>query len=211
MKEELEEDIKEEDLPPLPPLKKNSKPPILTRIQEAKLFKSLAHQSYKQAAMDNGLHLLFPGASPSKLNSIVSGIVKKITKAPEIWGLSQDTVDVVQEAMDSRSIKNNPRIRSDIAIQEESFRDKLDTMRDTVAEIITKKLKKYNKGQGHEDASIRDLKDLLAMAIDKSRLLRGESTENIIKMSKLDTDNLSPQDAMNVILKARDVLLENKR
>jgi hypothetical protein len=84
-------------------------------------------------------------------------------------------------------------------------------MRDTVAEIITKKLNKYNTKKGVDEVSIRDLKDLLAMAIDKSRLLKGESTENIVKMSKIDTENLSPEDAMKVILKARELMLDSKK
>jgi len=185
--------------------------PVLTKEQEVKIFKSLAHMTYKQAAMENGLHLLSPNADNARITSMISHIVRKIVKSPDLWGLTQDTVDVIKEALDSRSILKNPKIRSDIAIQEESFRDKLDTMRDTVAEIITKKLKKYNKGSGHEDASIRDLKDLLSMAIDKGRLLRGESTENLVKMSRLDTDSMSPQDAMSVILKAREALIDSKK
>ena len=84
-------------------------------------------------------------------------------------------------------------------------------MRDTVADIIVRKLKKYNTAKGHEDVQLRDLKDLLAMAIDKGRLLRGESTENLVKLSKIDTDNMSPEDAMKVILKAREILVEGKK
>lgn len=182
----------------------------LTKEQEADMFKSLAHKTYKAVGYDYGINLMFPG-NDIKVTHFVHGIANKIKKAPEVWGLSQDTVDVIQEALDSRSIRNNPKINSDIALQEESFRDKLDGMRDTVAEIIQRKLKKYNTNKGHEDVQLRDLKDLLAMAIDKGRLLRGESTENLVKMSKIDTESLTPEDAMRVIMKARDSLIENKK
>ena len=183
---------------------------VLTKDQEVLLFKSLAFKTYKDAGYEYGVHLMYPGDDKA-VTTFVAKIANKIRKAPELWGISEDAIEVIQEAIDSRSIKNNPAIRSDIALQEESFRDKLDTMRDTVAEIITRKLKKYNTAKGHEDVQIRDLKDLLAMAIDKSRLLRGESTENLVKMSKLDTDSMTPEDALKVVMKARDILIESKK
>ena len=183
---------------------------ILTKEQQAEMFKSLAHKTYKQVGYDFGIHLMYPN-NDIKITSFVHNISKKIKKAPEVWGLSQDTVEVIQEALDSRSINKNPGLRSDLALQEESFRDKLDGMRDTVAEIITKKLKKFNTTKGIEDVQLRDLKDLLSMAIDKGRLLRGESTENLVKLSKIDTDSMSPEEAMKVILKAREVLTDGKK
>lgn len=185
--------------------------PILNKEQEVKIFKSLTHLSYKEAAKDNGILLLAPESNDARLTAITQAIVRKIRRAPELWGLTQESVEIVQEALDSRSLKKNPRIRSDIAIMEESFRDKLDTMRDTVAEIITKKLEKYNTKKGIEEVSLRDLKDLLGTAIDKGRLLRGESTENLIKMSKIDVDNISSEDALKVVMKARDAVVESKK
>jgi len=197
------------------PASKTNKPdvpyPVLNQEQEVRIFKSLTHLSYIKSAKANGLHLIEPEASDGRMLSIVQTIVRKISKAPELWGLSKDSVQIVQEALDRRSIRKNPGLRADIAIQEESFRDKLDTMRDTVAEIITKKLKKYNTVSGIKEISIRDLKDLLGMAIDKGRLLRGESTENIKKMSPIDTDNMTPEDALKVIMKAREAMLDNKK
>lgn len=190
-----------------------STPPVkikLTKEQEATMYKNLVHKSYKEVGYEQGLHLMYPG-DDSKLISVVYNIMQRIRRAPDVWGISPDTVEIVQEALDKRNIKKNPSLKSDVAIQDESFKDKLDGMRDTVAEIITKKLQKYNTKKGIEEVSIRDLKDLLAMAIDKGRLLRGESTENIIKLSRIDVDGMSPDEALKVVIKARDVLVESKK
>lgn len=183
---------------------------VLTKDQEALIFKSLVHKTYKEAGHDFGIHMMFPD-DDTKVTSFVFNIARRIKKAPELWGISPDVVDVVQEAMDKRSIKKNPGLKSDLALQEESFRDKLDVMRDTVAEMIDKKLKKHNSVRGIDGISIRDLKDLLSMTIDKSRLMRGESTENIKKMSPLDTEKMTPEEALAVVIKARDILIEGKR
>lgn len=203
MKEETKNEVQEEK-------KEEPKKIILTKEQQAEMFKSLAHKTYKQVGYDFGIHLMYPN-NDVKVTSFVHQICDKIKKAPEIWGLSQDTVEVIQEALDSRSIKNNPAIRSELALQEESFRDKLDNMRDTVAEIIQRKLKKYNTVKGADNVQLRDLKDMLGMVIDKSRLLRGESTENIIKLSKIDTETLNPEDALKIVMRARDALIEGKK
>lgn len=182
----------------------------LTREKEAEIFKALAHKSYSEVGKDFGLHLIYPDDT-AKVTSVVFGIARKVRRAPQLWGIPEDTVQVIQESIDKRSVRKNPKIKSDIAIMEESFRDKLDTMRDTVAEIITKKLEKFNTAKGIDNVQLRDLKDLLSMAIDKGRLLRGESTENIKKMSPIDVENISPEDALKVIMKARDVLIEGKK
>lgn len=195
------------------PVDDKSTPPVkikLTKEQEAEMFKGLVHKTYKEVGYDQGLHLMYPG-NDSKVVSVVYNIIKKIMKAPELWGISYDTLSIVRDSLDKRNIKKNPSLAADVAIAEESFKDKLDTMRDTVAEIISKKLQKYNTKKGIDDISIRDLKDLLAMAIDKGRLLRGESTENIIKLSRIDVDNMSPDEALRVVIKARDVLVESKK
>ncbi len=183
---------------------------VLTKEQEAQIFKALAFKSYKDVGYDFGIHLMYPN-DDAKVTNFVFLLAKKIKKAPELWGVSEDVVEVIQEALDSRSIRKGAANRSSVALQTESFRDKLDEMRDTVAELIQKKLKKYNTAKGLNDVQLRDLKDLLAMAIDKGRLLRGESTENIKKLSGIDVEKMSPADAIAVVMKARDALIESKK
>lgn len=182
----------------------------LTKEKETEIFKALAHKSYAEVGKDFGLHLIYPN-DKNKVTSVIYGIARKVRRSPDLWGISEDAMEVIQEAINKRSVKINPALKSDIALQEESFRDKLDTMRDTVASLISRKLKLYDTSKGIKEVQLRDLKDLLSMAIDKSRLLRGESTENIIKMSKIDVDNLSPEEAMRVVLKARELVIDNRK
>lgn len=178
----------------------------MTKEKELEIFKSLAFKSYKQVGYDSGLHLIYK--TDPKVRAAVMNIARKVRKAPELYGISEDAVKIVDEAAASRSIKQNPAIRSAVAIQQESFKDKLDNMRDSVAELIMEKLKGYGKKGGIDQVTLRDLKDLLAVAIDKGRLLRGESTDNIVKYNKLDTENMTPQEALDVVMKARDAMIE---
>src|SRR5258708_2495837 len=89
----------------------------LTKEKEAEIFKALAHKSYSEVGKDFGLHLIYPDDN-AKVTSVVFSIARKVRRAPELWGLSEDTVEVIQEAIDKRSLKKNPKIKSDIAIME---------------------------------------------------------------------------------------------
>jgi hypothetical protein len=49
------------------------------------------------------------------------------------------------------------------------------------------------------------------MAVDKYRLVKGESTDNIIHYSKLNLDNVSPEEALTLVLKAREAVIDSKK
>lgn len=196
---EIKEEVKSDD----------KKKPLLTKAQELEIFKSLAYKSYKDVGYEYGFQHFYD--SDSNVTGAVFSIARKIRKAPELWGLSQDALEVIDEAIASRSVKNNPRVKSDIAILEESFRDRLDVMRDKVADLIMQKLAEFERKGGLSKVSIRDLKDLLIMAIDKGKLLKDGGVENVVKFAKTDIDNLSPDDALKVIMKARDALVEGRK
>lgn len=179
--------------------------PEMSKMQELEIFKALSHKSYKTVGYEFGLQHFFD--NDTQVRSAVMNIARKVKRAPELYGISQDVVDVIEEAMASRSLKPGVT-KQENALANETFRDKLETMRDKVADMIMKKLNKYDTAKGIDGISIKDLKDLLATAVDKSRLLRGESTENIIRMSKVDTDDMKPEDALKFIMKAREALIE---
>jgi len=216
--EDSEEEFEEEDASPA--LKKTAraskkkapslkgKIPEMSKEQEAQIFKALSHKSYKTVGYEFGLQHIC--ANDTQVRSLVMMIARKVRKAPELYGLSQDTVDVIDEAMAARSLKPN-EVNRENALANEGFRDKLEAIRDKTADMLMKKLKKYDTAKSIDGISIRDLKDLLATAVDKSRLLRGESTDNIIKISKIDTDNMKPEDALKFVMKAREALIEARQ
>jgi hypothetical protein len=178
----------------------------IDRETEAEIFKKLAHSTLQKVALEYGFDKYYD--TPATQKAAVSNIAQKIKKAPSLYGLTQEVVDLVSETMQSRSIMNTSK--AELIAQAESFKDKLDNMRDTVAEILQKKLDKDKKKGNYDSVSYRDLKDLLATIIDKSRLLRGESTEHVLHLSKVDTDKLTPQQSLAIIMKAREAMLEAK-
>lgn len=188
--------------------------PQLTREQEADMYKQLAHKTYKVIGREMGFYDYYE--TDKQVVARVMYVVGKVRKAPDLYGISQDAVDVVEAATRSRSFVINPLKRAELRVQkiaeQESFKDKLQSVRDTAAEILLKKLEKLQKGKnGIDDISFRDIKDILGTAIDKTRLLRGESTENVITSSKIDVSKLTPQESLEVIIKAREALMDSKK
>ena len=215
--EELEEETPQENyklievssLAVAQPKKEGDPLPPLSKEQEVAIFKSLAHKSMKNVGKDFGFHFYYD--TDQKIVRAIQTVSNKVKKAPELYGISEDVVDIVDEAMSKRSIRKNPLARADMALEAELFRDKLDAVRDKAADMLLMKLSKFDKKTTIDGISIRDLKDVLAMAVDKSRLMKGESTENIVKLSKVDTDNMTPEDALKVIMKAREMIVESNK
>ena len=176
----------------------------LSKEQELEIFLALKTGSLLEVGKKFGLDKYY--GSDDKVRSTVSYIAGKVKRKPELYGISDGSVRDVVSSTAARTGQNIEVVIDGAT----SFRDKLDNIRDTAAEILTKKLDTLNTKKGIEGVKLTDIKEILAMAIDKSRLLRGESTENITKMSKIDVDSLKPEDALKMILRAREALMEAK-
>ena len=61
------------------------------------------------------------------------------------------------------------------------------------------------------DVKLKEVSDILAMAVDKIRFVKGESTETVVHLSKMSLDDVSPEEAMKLVLKAREALVEGKK
>lgn len=144
----------------------------------------------------------------------VYNVYNRVQKAPELYGITPEVVELVKETVASRKLTNTASGNKALVAEreKEAFRDKLEVIRDTAAEILNKKLLKLNKSsRSIDDIKIKEIADVMAMAIDKYRLVKGESTDNVIHYSKLELDNVSPAEALNLVLKAREAFIDSKK
>lgn len=181
----------------------------LTLEEEVEIFKGLVHKTGLELANEYNFGRCYTTDGAKRL--AIFNIVRKIKKSPDLYGVGTDVIELVQEAMDARKIVHNPLqvFVKDREIKE--FKDKLEVIRDQAAEILSKKLEKATKGKNIEDIKITEVSNILAMAIEKLRLVKGESTENIIHFSKMDLSKVSPEEALNLVLRAREAIVESKR
>ena len=190
-----------------PDYKPRAKSP-LTKEQEIELFKMLSHKTSTEAGKSFGLQDVMKNDGAIRI--YVYNIVRRITAAPELYGISQDGIDIVRAALDAR--KGNRPSALTVAKEKEEFKDKLEVIRDTATDILSKKLQMINKNKNTlADVKLKEVSDILAMAVDKIRLVKGESTETVVHLSKMSLDDVSPEEAMKLVLKAREALVEGKK
>jgi hypothetical protein len=181
---------------------------FLTREQEVEIFKHLIDKTAIEVCALYGIDKIL--TSPGTQRLTVYNICKKIKKAPELYGLSQDAVDIVQASIDSRIISKKPNLVKER--EKEEFKDKLEDIRDTAVDILSKKLSLINRNKNTiMDVKLKDISDILAMSIDKIRLTKGESTETVVHLSKMSLQDVTPEQAMELVLKAREALVEGKK
>lgn len=183
--------------------------PIITKEQELEIYKKLAFKSLKEVGYEYGLQHYYK--KDAQVRTAILNIANRIRRAPELYGITQDVCDVIDEAVSSRSIKQNPSQTFVKEIEQNEFKDKLELVRDRAVEILNKKLEKISKQKDMGDIKLKEIADVLSMAIDKYRLVRGESTDNIIHYSKVDLNNISPEQALQLVLRARDAVIDNKK
>lgn len=181
----------------------------LTKEEEAEIFKGLVHKTGLELANEYDFGRVYQADGAKRL--AIHNIVNKIKKAPELWGISPQVVELVQEAMDARKIVHNPLqvFVKDREVKE--YKDKLEVIRDQATQILSKKLESLGKGKNIESVKLNEIANVVAMSIDKLRLVKGESTENIVHFSKLDLSNTSPEQALALVLKAREAVIESKK
>lgn len=147
----------------------------------------------------------------TKLRFLIHNEYKNILSKPEEYGIDTTDAERIRNIVSMRSQKVNPQqLPVEVRQYVENFENTLEGVRNEAMSILKRKLERLKTNKDLEDISFRDIKDIVAMTIDKTRLLSGESTENVVQFSKIDP-NLSPQDALKLLLKAREAAIEQKK
>ncbi len=185
---------------------------FISKEMRVAMYKDLTFMTALEVSKKYGIDKLYP--TPGSQYICVYTIAKAISKAPDLFGVSQDVVDIVSESLKLRNPTNKTLgEKKSVELREkDELKDKVQLIAEKTAEALNKKLDKALKtAKDLEDIPLRELASLLGTAIDKSRLLKGESTEHVMHYAKLDTDSVTPEQAMELILRAREAMIESKR
>lgn len=181
----------------------------LTKEEELQIFRGLVHKTGLELANEYNFGDSYNTDGAKRI--AVFNIVRKIKKAPELYGVSEGELNLVQEAIDARRIVHNPM---QVFVKErevKEYKDKLEVIRDQATQLLSKKLEHLSKGKNVEAVKLNEIANVVSMAIDKFRLVKGESTDNIVHFSKIDLKDIKPEDALSLVLKAREALVEGKK
>lgn len=176
----------------------------LTTEQEVELFKRLAYKSTLEAGYEFGLENIYK--DKTAIRNAVKSVYAKVKANPSKYGVDDQVVQVVADAMAHRNIAG---ARKEISQAEQEIDTKdIKTMvvgvRDKAFRLLDLKLTRASKSKKALDAlNIVALSTTAATMFDKAQIIQGQATEHIAVMGKID-GNIKPDEAIDLILRMRE-------
>lgn len=172
--------------------------------KEKEIFKALATTSTLKVGIHYGFDKVYKDTKA--IRNAINAIAFRVKHNPAVYGLSQEVVDMVQAAMTERKVAKNA---SGIALAEKKevaldIKDLVGNIRDKTFMLIDKKLDRVKNSNKKLDAiSFKDLGIIAGISFDKSQILRGEATETVTVISKIDK-SLPPGEVIKLALQMRE-------
>lgn len=182
----------------------------LTPFQHLEIFKELQTKTTTQISLEYGFNNRYKDMNQSR--AAVYSVYRKVLTNPEVYGATPQLVEAVKHAVENRKAGKN--IKTELIDQREKvnfIRSELDGIRDKAAKIISMKLDRalISKKERNQ-LGLKELSQVLATVVDKGRLLGGQSTENVLHYAKVAKD-ISPEEALKLVLKAREAIIESNQ
>lgn len=173
--------------------------------KEVEIFKALSSQSTLQVGMAFGFDKVYKDSRA--IRNAVTAIFNKVKNNPAEYGVSEDTIELVQRGMTERKLSiyqaNQPALAEKVELKSD-IKDVVTGIRDKTFHLIDKKLNRVASSNKRLDAiSFKDLGIIAGISFDKSQILRGEATETITVISQIDK-NLTPSEIINLALSTRE-------
>lgn len=177
----------------------------LTNEKKGFIFKMLAHKPFYETGIEFGFDKHYRDANSIK--GAMYRIYTQVRAEPSKYGVSQETVDLVVDIVSKRSTANYlPTLREQNDAKENidikelvlSGRQKAMILVHRKLEMIGKSKKKLN------ETNLGTLATVAAILFDKGQIIKGEATENVAVLGKIDT-NMSPDQALDMVLKMREL------
>ena len=175
-------------------------------------YKLLVTHNYAEAASQIGMDAYYQGAS---LRTAGYQIMKDITEqgGPKSIGIDEELAEMVEQSIESRKVFKGRKPEAPTQELEFTPTDMLDPTdskqvvvggRNKAAMLLHKKFDMINKNPKMlKETSLSQLGTVFGILFDKSQIIQGQATENIAVMSKI-SDDMSPEDTLNAILKDRE-------
>lgn len=167
--------------------------------KEIEIFKKLASKSALQVGLDYGFEKVYK--DKRAIRNAVTAIYNKVKNNSEEYGLTPDTVSLVETSMANRRVApTKPEPQGD----DKNIKERVVSIRDKTFELIDRKLDRVSASKKKLDAiSFKDLGTLAGIAFDKGQILKGEATEHIAVAAKIDK-NITAEEAIEMALKSRE-------
>jgi hypothetical protein len=181
----------------------------LTKQQKRDFFLSLLTDNFTEAGVKVGLGVMYNTQNSIRTNSY------KLYKSlkPHELDLSDDVVQGVKQAIEKRKISQkvtpNEGIGGEILDPEDS-KALVIGGRNKALMLLHKKLDRISANKKSiDDLSLSQLATTVGILFDKAQIMKGEATENIAVMAKID-QNMTPEQSLDMLLKMREQMQVEK-
>ena len=176
--------------------------------KQAEIFKKLAYGSAYQVGLEYGFDKVY--SSAVSIRNAVTAIKAKIKNHPdryEKYGINKEVLELVAAASAQRNVDKRPTQVSSIveqSINKDDIKALVTSIRDKSFSLIDRKLDMVSKSRKKLDnISFKELGVIAGISFDKGQILKGEATENIAVMARVDK-KLSHEDALEMVAKLRE-------
>lgn len=182
----------------------------LTEKQMGELYLHLENKTFMGASLEMKMDKWY---AKNSLVPTAQRIAAMVRLNPERFGVPPEAMVKVDYAIKERNLRTTVREtkeEKDLASENQNFKNILEDTRAGLLEILAKKVSRIRRSTKKiDEMNLGTLATALAIIIDKTQLIRGEATENVAVLAKID-QNISPEAALEMILKMRETNLESK-
>jgi hypothetical protein len=181
----------------------------LTDERKKEFFLSLANKSYTDAARQLGLQEFY--TTDNSLRTIAYKLYKQID--PRTLGVSEDAISIVHASIADRQGRASKEVTDGATpelLDPEDSKMLVIGGKNKAAVLLHKKFDRLMKNKKFlDEVSLSQLATTFGILFDKSQILKGEATENIAVMAKVDP-NMTPEQSLEALLRMREIQQEEK-
>lgn len=178
--------------------------------KEVEIFKALAQKSALQVGLDYGFDKVYK--DNRAIRNAVQNIYTRLKNNSSEYGLTNEVVEIVENGMAERKKAlvgiTQPSLADKKDHEPLDIKDAMTAIRDKTFNLINQKLDMLSSSKKKLDnISFKELGVIGGIAFDKTQILKGEATEHIAVVAKID-DNVSPEQALDIALRSREATVE---
>ena len=178
----------------------------MTDIKRKEIFFALKQKSIYESGVACGMD---PAWGRAVIKSKVDSAVKSVRNNPERFGVTPQDIEDVAVSIRTRQVVSYrptlPAKTEEEKVQELDFKDLVLAGRKKAYQVLMKKLDRVSKtNKGIDEINLATLATTFGILFDKSQIAKGEATENVAIMAKVNP-NMSPEEALNMVLQMREV------
>lgn len=187
---------------------------VLSPEKEGAMVRQLAYKTSMEVGLEFGLDKHY--SDLKGVRNKVQNVYRKVMANPDKYGLGPEIIKMIADGLKSRQLGFSPsakRLEPSLAEQKIDSRDIKDlatSIRDKSFKLIDRKLDRLSNSKKRLDAiSFKELGVIAGISFDKTQILKGEATENIAVLGKIE-GNLTPQEMIKAVLEHREELVASK-